>query len=251
MIRSSTSKPSKTQGYLNGGGGGKTQKPKNWPDDVIYIDKPVYHSSVPKDVVMQLKRPQSQSQLSNSSNANTFKSNTSRPMTMARPLSSSYRIQMIKSPSHPANGQRGLFATKKIEPNTLIVYYLGEVHCEDRVTSDYDLSLLRTSTSTITRTSNEAKDEDRYINIGIDASRMGNEGRFVNDYRGIASRANAVFKEVRMKTGMGVGMGVGLEADGQLTMGIWSGPQSQGIKKGEEIVVSYGKAWWASRRHDS
>jgi hypothetical protein len=70
------------------------------------------------------------------------------------------------------------------------------------------------------------------VNVGIDAALMGNEGRFVNDFRGIRQRPNAVFEERRPDTG-------------GLMMSIWS---NEHIRKGDEIVVSYGKSWWNSRR---
>ena len=107
-----------------------------------------------------------------------------------------------------AVGQFGLFAMKKIPPRTHLLDYLGEVHCDDRPSSDYDLSLYRTS--------------DGLINVGVDASAMGNEGRFLNDYRGIRARPNAQFEERRAD-------------NGELRMGIWTG--SEVIRKGEEILV--------------
>ncbi len=64
---------------------------------------------------------------------------------------------------------------------------------------------------------------------------MGNEARFINDYRGIKSKPNALFKE-------------GRKANGELRMSVWS--DSEGIKKGEEILVSYGKSWWRARTTD-
>ncbi|KAG6828610.1 hypothetical protein H0H92_007305 [Tricholoma furcatifolium] len=93
----------------------------------------------------------------------------------------------------------------------------GEIHCDDRPGSDYDLSLYR--------------DHDG-ANVGIDAGRMGNEARFVNDYRGIMAKPNAVFSDVDAESG-------------EMRMSIWSAGQE--IKKGEEILVSYGKAWWRAR----
>ena len=134
-------------------------------------------------------------------------------------------------------GQFGLFAARKIPPGTYLLDYLGEVHCDDRPSSDYDLSLYRTS--------------DGLISVGVDASAAGNEGRFVNDFRGIRVRPNAQFEERRTEIG-------------ELRMSIWTG--SEAIKKGEEILVSikrehafvhridiefqvsYGKAWWNHRR---
>jgi SET domain-containing protein len=61
---------------------------------------------------------------------------------------------------------------------------------------------------------------------------MGNEARFVNDYRGIQSKPNIVFKERRTDSG-------------EVRMSIWSA--STRIRKGEELLVSYGKSWWQHR----
>jgi len=73
------------------------------------------------------------------------------------------------------------------------------------------------------------------VSVGIDASMMGNQARFINDYRGIANKPNAIFQD-------------GRTASGDLCMNVWSSGQE--IKKGEEIVVSYGKSWWKSRHKD-
>lgn len=58
----------------------------------------------------------------------------------------------------------------------------------------------------------------------------------MNDYRGIPGqdKPNAVFVDIRMPSG-------------ELTMRIES---CKTIKKGEEILVSYGKAWWQARLKD-
>ncbi|KAG9005853.1 hypothetical protein FRB94_003924 [Tulasnella sp. JGI-2019a] len=139
-------------------------------------------------------------------------------------------IEVISSSSHPANGQKGLFATRKIPPKTHILDYLGEVHADDRDDSDYDLSLLRLSTS-------EAISlgvGDEPISIGVDAQDMGNEARFINDYRGVAESPNVEFKDHVV--------------GGELRMGVFSGPK--GVGKGKEILVSYGKGWWKARNED-
>jgi hypothetical protein len=86
------------------------------------------------------------------------------------------------------------------------LYYMGEVHADDRPSSDYDLSLYRTQDN---------------ISIGIDASRIGNEARFINDYRGVRDKPNASFEDDR--------------SAGELRMG-------------DEILVSYGKSWWRERQ---
>jgi SET domain-containing protein len=113
-------------------------------------------------------------------------------------------------------GQYGLFAAKKIPPKTHIIDYLGELHCDDRDTN-YDLSLYRSQDG---------------ANVGIDASTMGNEARFVNDYHGVREKPNTVFAD-------------GRTISGELRMSLWSAGWT--IKKGDEILVSYGKAWWRRR----
>jgi SET domain-containing protein len=104
------------------------------------------------------------------------------------------------------------------------LYYLGEVHTDDRPSSDYDLSLYRTQDG---------------INVGVDAKLMGNEARFINDYRGVRDKPNAAFEDDR-------------SANGELRMSVWS--KHLPIQKGDEILVSYGKSWWQERQegaHDS
>ena len=95
----------------------------------------------------------------------------------------------------------------------------GEVHCDDRPNSDYDLLLCRLAEG---------------VSVGVDASAMGNHARFVNDFRGIAIKPNALFIDTRT-------------ALGEIRISIWS--SNKEIKKGDEILVSYGKTWWRSRAH--
>ena len=90
--------------------------------------------------------------------------------------------------------------------------------------SDYDLSL------------------DREHGIGIDAAKTGNEARFINDYRGIADRPNAEFREVWDQGIKERGMAVYVLREGKSGKG-------KGIRKGEEILVSYGKGFWGARKN--
>ncbi|KAJ7666465.1 SET domain protein [Mycena rosella] len=174
--------------------------PPNWPSNVRYITSCTIHASVPHDTrkFLEEEKPVSKTPLN---------------------TQSSVKIRRISESTHPACGQLGLFAARKIPAKTHIVDYIGEIHCDEREDSDYDLSLFRDGNGN---------------SVGIDASKMGNEGRFVNDYRGIEGqdKPNAVFVDDR--TG-----------GGRLKMRIES---SRTIKKGEEILVSYGKAWWLARR---
>lgn len=168
--------------------------PQRWPANVQYIDALTYHSSVP--AVLRSDINPSSRKIGRSGGV------SPRPPVVIRP---------IVEASHPAFGQFGLFATKKIPPRTHILDYIGEVHCEDRPASDYDLSLYRTPDGT---------------SVGVDSSRMGNEARFINDFRGIKPKPNAVFEDRR-------------NTAGDLCMSVWSGCDI--IKKGEEILVSYGQ----------
>jgi len=174
-------------------------KPKGWPADVVHISASKYHSSVPKELLSQLR------------GAKPSKNVPPCPLV---------RIRRIDEAGHPAKGQSGLFVAKKIPPNTFILFYLGEVHADAREAADYDLSLFRTHEG---------------VSIGVDAQKMGNEARFINDYRGVAAKPNAIFKEMRTEAG-------------ELLMGIWS--TTTEIKKGQEILVSYGKGWWKARANN-
>ena len=172
--------------------------PKNWPVHVQYLAVPHFHSSVSSDALSFLK------------------GGSSKGISLPPAPPSLGVIRPIIDPSHPANGQYGLFAARKIPVRTLIVEYIGEVHSDDRPTSDYDISLYRFPGES----------------VGVDAATMGNEARFVNDYRGIRPKPNAEFAD-RWTVG------------GDFRIGIWS--LTEGIRKGDEIVVSYGKSWWAAR----
>lgn len=123
-------------------------------------------------------------------------------------------IKLVDVPTHPACGQRGLFAKRPFSPGELITDYVGAVHRSERVsqTSDYVLALTP--------------------EIAIDAERMGNEARFVNDFRGCMPRANAEFRQYVHK------------ASGELRMGVFA---LAPIAKGGEICISYGKGFWKSR----
>ena len=174
-------------------------RPTHWPPDIQYVSRQCYHTSVSKDILSQIFPAHAQVADAHSP--------ALRPVVI---------IRDIVEEGHPARGQRGLFATRKIPPRTHILDYAGEVHCDDRPESDYDLSLYRSAT----------------ISVAVDASRMGNEARFINDYRGVRQKPNALFQERQTPFG-------------ELCMSIWSG--REGIKKGEEILVSYGKGFWSAR----
>jgi len=116
-------------------------------------------------------------------------------------------------------------------PDSFIICYLGYVHSQEDtdLSSDYDLSI------------------DRELNIGIDATHMGNEARFINDYRGIGPAPNAEFRDIWIDVGQGVlekRIGVYVLSAGK------SGKRAKGITKGAEILVSYGKGFWHERQRE-
>ena len=121
-------------------------------------------------------------------------------------------IRIIDDKEHPACGQRGLFASRKLPAHSYIIDYIGEVHTDAMLSksSDYTLSF---------------RD-----GLSIDGERAGNEARFVNDYRGVAGRANVEFSfRDEKKTAIGFRV------------------LGRDIAKGEEVRVSYGKGFWAAR----
>ncbi|KIJ45564.1 hypothetical protein M422DRAFT_29687 [Sphaerobolus stellatus SS14] len=179
-------------------GSSKMNTPAHWPPGISYLSSPSYTLSVPPHILTEIRG--------------------SKP-SLHTPPCNLVSIRRITAPNHPAAGQYGLFANRTIPPHSHICDYLGEVHCDDR-NSDYDLSLLRTRDGT---------------NVGVDANRKGNEARFVNDYRSIQAKPNAIFKE-------------GRTTSGELRISIWSGASK--LRKGEEILVSYGKSWWKARHAD-
>lgn len=146
------------------------------------------------------------------------------------------KIQPISDPDHPANGQHGLFAARDLKPGTWIVAYLGRVHSDAPEAtdpqSDYDLWL------------------DRDAGIAVDAAKAGNEARFVNDYRGVRSDGpNAEFGTAWCERWGQLCVGFWVRGAGKAKVGKGKGKSSrqEGIKKGEEILVSYGKGFWEGR----
>jgi len=196
--------------------------PKNWPVNITYLTTPSYSPTLTPDHLSVLRT--------------SSKDSTPIPANISRGASALVKITPITVPTHPANGQCGLFATKDLKPGTFILQYIGDLHApnpkfkiDPHADSDYDLSL------------------DRDRGIGIDAAKKGNEARFINDYRGVGEKPNAEFKEIwdvaRSERGMGVW--VLEEGKGKSSKGKW-----KGIKKGEEILVSYGRGFWGARKRD-
>ncbi|EME42690.1 hypothetical protein DOTSEDRAFT_73492 [Dothistroma septosporum NZE10] len=199
--------------------------PENWPTDIIYLSDLTY-----TDAAREL-----QPRLSRSPNDTGSWTKISPALTQSP--CSRVKIVTITDPMHPACGQRGLFAAEHLIPDAFILPYVGQVHCNSLSDtdphSDYDLSL------------------DREIGLSVDSARAGNEARCANDYRGIAERANAEWRDCYVQVPSTK------RADGkrwERRVGIFvlsagkAGKRTAGIKAGEEILVNYGKGFWEGRK---
>lgn len=194
----------------------QAQTPKDWPESTKYLRAPSYSKKLTKDKLDTLLL----------SKAGLTPKD---PVLTTRGPHANVRIMPISSPSHPAYEQYGLYATQHLAPDSFILPYLGYVHDQYDLdeTSNYDLSL------------------DRELGVGVDASNMGNEARFINDYRGISAGPNAEFRDILVDIGFGLlerRIGIFVLSAGK------SGKRAKGIAHGDEILVSYGKGFWAGRQ---
>lgn len=123
------------------------------------------------------------------------------------------RIRPIDDKSHPAHGQRGLFARAALKPGSHVIDYVGVIRdsSSESKTSDYILAFT----------------ED----LSIDAEERGNEARFINDFRGTGGQQNVRFDLYESHGGKRLGVFV----------------MSKPIRKGEELLVTYGRGFWKAR----
>jgi hypothetical protein len=192
------------------------QLPKGWPSGTVYLHSPALSKKLGVDNIDRLILKKSDLP------ADTQVLKTSGPY-------SNVRITPVTDDSHPAHGQHALYATQHLPPDTFILPYLGYVHDQTDLdeASDYDLSL------------------DREFGIGVDASKMGNEARFINDYRGVATAPNAEFRDIYVEAPAAKvekRVGVFVLSAGK------SGKRAKGIGRGQEILISYGKGFWTERQ---
>lgn len=141
-------------------------------------------------------------------------------MKCKRPASKNVKIKVIDDPAHPAYRQRGLFAARRFEAREWVIDYAGELlpDCDRQLEmSDYCLRFVEKHS--------------------LDASIKGNEARFTNDFRGVpgVKRPNVEFAEFEpTKTAGAISI---------LGFRVMHTP----IKKGEELLASYGKGFWQGR----
>lgn len=210
--------------------GAATKKlPVSWPDDVTYLVDHTYSASVTLELLVKLHTESAQS----ASLARIPVSSLKAPCLLVE-------VRTITDAEHPANGQRGLFANQHLPPDTFILPYMGHVHTNSMSDtdphSDFDLSL------------------DRELGLSVDAAHSGNEARFANDYRGIKDRANAEFRDCFVEVSNAADAGGKVTTRLERRTGIFvlsagkAGLRKGGIKAGEEILLSYGRSFWESRK---
>ena len=188
-----------------------------WPVTLVYLTTPIYSKLVESNSLQLLR-------VTNTSSSST------RIEKPTATISALVHIVRIADLNHPAYGQHGLFAAQKLPPDSFIVQYLGYVHDEFDTdeSSDYDICL------------------DRELGISVDAANIGNEARFINDYRGVRPEGpNAEFRDCWVEVE---------ERLWEKRIGIYvltagkSGKRAGGIGQGQEILVSYGKGFWSERQ---
>ncbi|KAJ1955302.1 hypothetical protein IWQ62_005561 [Dispira parvispora] len=152
-------------------------------------------------------------------------------------------IRTIVDRTHPACGEYGLFATRPLTPGTLLLVYQGRVTHYDEADpqSDYVLGLDATEwfrlAQRLATVTGQPSTELVPLRLAIDAATVGNEARFINDYRGIAAQPNVEFADFLH------------EATGTVNMGVWV--QHHPIAAGQELLVNYGKSFWKSRQKET
>ncbi|PVU88761.1 hypothetical protein BB561_005714 [Smittium simulii] len=210
------------------------QNPKNWPQNVEYVrDLQFLNSKITENLSLnsqKLQYPQADmatmERLSSStfyatggSSASGAGKNLQKLSSRSNPLVTIKIESLEKYPSHPAYPYSGLFATKDLKPGQLITPYYGRATSAEDTDPKSDYCL-------------------RLGELTVDANIIGNEGRFVNDYRGIMQKPNAEFREFINIDHNRVEMGIFV---------IKAKDMPRGIRKKTEITVSYGKAFWKSR----
>mmetsp|Transcript_84824 Transcript_84824/g.226348 ORF Transcript_84824/g.226348 Transcript_84824/m.226348 type:complete len:170 (+) Transcript_84824:75-584(+) len=121
----------------------------------------------------------------------------------------SRKVKIEKIPPntpHPAAGQYGLFAAQTIHPGEHVLDYVGFVTTEEFAEeSDYIAQLAP--------------------NVLINAAKMGNEARFINDFHGTGSMPNVRFQNY-------------VDDNGETRLGVFAVKRK--IKKGDELLITYG-----------
>ncbi|KAI9727240.1 MAG: hypothetical protein M1828_006859 [Chrysothrix sp. TS-e1954] len=181
--------------------------PKAWPSQLTFLNRPKVSKQLP---------PKCLEVRCDNTDGNEHRIHDIE--TVPEQSRSQVNIMRISSSFHPAHQQYGLFASRRLAPDAFVILYLGYVHGPEETdqASNYDLCL------------------DRAAGLYIDAASMGNEARFINDYRGVSdSGPNAEFRDCLVGVGKELferRIGVFVLSGGK------SGKRTKGTAKGEEIL---------------
>ena len=141
-------------------------------------------------------------------------------------LSNKVYFKRIEDPNHPAYGEFGLYcAITHAPPGSWLLDYVGHITLGE----DQD------------KTSDYVSDFGEMSELACDANNYGNEARFLNDYRNTGKYPNVEFNKRRDKNGeLRQGVYVKLAKDARQD-------GFDGVRKDEQLLVSYGKSYWRSR----
>lgn len=182
--------------------------PPEWPENITYLSQPQlspYLTSAQRKWLQAKPNPNPTTGAANEDSLPIIRL----PLQQAE-STSRVTIELIVDDKHPAYRQRGLFATRDLEPGEFIVPYLGYVHssiCSERAEYEKCRAVTHVSTTSGAGTTsttqstqpldswassdydlNMIRDSDRDLELAVDAQYMGNEARFTNDYRGVPAQ---------------------------------------------------------------
>jgi len=163
---------------------------KLWPKDIQYSSCQQGLNKLPSPVLKRMREV-----------ARTF-------------VSDLVEIQKITDPAHPVCGECGLFAKATLLQGAVIGEYTGTVKLTDSKASGYASILF----------------DDENIKVDVEGAQVGNEFRFVNDYRGTpAGKPNVKFSSSVVNQEYHIFV---------VTI--------NKINCGKELLADYGSTYWAS-----
>ncbi|OBZ89462.1 hypothetical protein A0J61_02470 [Choanephora cucurbitarum] len=194
--------------------------PSGWTPETKYIDKLFWSPNVPADQ-KELFQPTNPNKEDPRRTINFMNQHVNLVGTFPgiKEQKRHVKIKKITDPNHPCCGAYGLFAAQTLQPKQLIIDYLGVVEYQDgyEATSDYVLKYS--------------------VDLSIDAGRCGNEARFCNDFRGCGPEPNVCFMNYMDEKTKHIKVAIFVNGNRK-------------IKKGDELLVTYGKSFWAKRGID-
>ncbi|GAA5816995.1 hypothetical protein MFLAVUS_010530 [Mucor flavus] len=194
--------------------------PPGWTPETKYIDKLYWSSNVPTEL-RELFQPSKPTIEDPRRTINFMKEhvNITGTFPTIKEQKRNIKIRKLTDKNHPCCGAYGLFAAQTLQPRQLIIDYLGVVEYKDgyEATSDYVFNF--------------------GTDLSVDAGRCGNEARFCNDFRGCGPEPNVCFMNYMDEKTKHIKVGLFVKGNRK-------------IKKGDELLISYGKAFWSNRGID-